>query len=50
MFENFQKQSMKIRANFLRAHLNLVISKTDVSEYPLVSKNMVWTHFLFVFL
>ena len=29
--------------------LTLVISNTDISKYPLISKNIVWTHFLFFF-
>ena len=27
----------------------LNITNTDVSKYPLISKNIVWTHFLFIY-
>ena len=33
----------------LKIQLTRIISKTGFSKYPLISKNKVWTHFLFFF-
>ena len=34
----------------LKLPLTVVISNTDISKYPLISNNIVWTYFLFVFI